>query len=150
MRNPFARQRRPARRRPQRPRGPMARTRRLMGYRVLKILLAGGGATLLMASLVTLANGVVNLRSEIENLQGEFLCLESRYAQRVEQWNQVSAHAVVTARAEKELGLVLSDGPGHVIVVMDEAKERKEPAWRRVLGRVGGGEPIPAVSAQGR
>jgi hypothetical protein len=129
----------------------MARSRRLTGRPALWVMLAGLGATLLLAQLVALANGVVNLRRQVDALQCEKSYLEARHALRVKEWNQVSAREVVVARAKRELGLITPDGPGPVIVMADEAKERRLPAWRRVLDTVGGGQgSVPSVAAQDR
>ena len=151
MRLSFARRRRPAVARPRRRSGPMARTRRLVDRRVLGIAAAGCGAALLLGLLVSLANGVVNLRADILRLQGEHAYLEARYAGRVAEWNRVSARETVVARAIAELGLVLPDQPGPVLVLHEEEPARRPSMLARVLDSVGGGgSHVPAVAAQER
>ncbi len=131
--------------------GPMARSRHFLSRPVLYSLLAAAGVTTLLSLLVVLANSCVILRCDIDDLQREQDYLEAKVAQLTVKWNRASAPDVVISRAEKELGLITPDRPGIVIVMLDEAKERQVPAWRRFLGTVGGGgEGVPAVSAQSR
>jgi hypothetical protein len=128
----------------------MARSRRLIGRRILLVVFGSSAAAMLLASLIILANGVVNLRLEIDELQAERARLEAQYAERVKEWNRVTARDVIVARAKTELDLEPSDSPGRVIVMRDGAKERRVPAWQRLLGNVGEAEHVPAVAAQSR
>jgi cell division protein FtsB len=146
---PFARERRPQGDRPLWRHGTMARSRCVAGRPAVRVIVAGIGATLLLAHLVALANGVVNLRRQIDGLQSEKSYLEARYALRIAQWNRLSSREMIVARAEKELGLITPDGPGPVIVMTDGTTERPQSVWRRFLDAIGGGKGgVPAVAAQ--
>jgi hypothetical protein len=129
----------------------MARTRRLADKRVLLILAHGSGATLLLVLLVSLANGVVNLRADIHDQESELAYLEARYATHLAEWNRISAREAVVLRAVKELGLLLPEQPGPVLVLRPEESSRSPSVLARVLDSVGGGGSyVPVVSAQER
>jgi cell division protein FtsB len=147
----LARHRRPLAPRPRRRGGPMARTRRLADRRVLLILAHGSGAALLLVLLVCLANGVVNLRADIQARESELAYLEARYAAHLAEWNRISAPEAVVPRAVRELGLVLPEEPGPVLVLHLEETSPSPSVLARVLDSVGGGgSHVPAVAAQER
>jgi cell division protein FtsB len=147
----LARHRRPIAPRARHRGGPMARTRRLADRRVLLILTHGSGAALLLVLLVSLANGVVNLRADIQSQESELAYLETRYAARLAEWNRISAREAVVPRAMQELGLVLPEEPGPVLVLRREGTSSAPSVLARVLDSVGGGgSHVPAVAAQER
>ncbi len=129
--------------------GTMARSRRSAGRSVLKSAGACISVALVSVSLVMLANGVVGSRQRIECLQKEKAYLETRIGQIEREWNRVAAREVVVARAETELGLIAPDGPGTVVVITDEAKDRRAPWFDRVLAAVGGGGGSVAAATAG-
>ncbi len=151
MKLSLARHRRPTAPRARHRGGPMARTRRLAGRRVLLILSHGSGAALLLVLLVCLANGVVNLRADIQTDEGELAYLEARYAAHLAEWNRISARETIVPRAREELGLVLPEEPGPVLVLRREETSSSPSVLARVLDSVGGGgSHVPAVAAQER
>jgi hypothetical protein len=106
-------------------------------------------AALLVTQLVALANSIITLRCEIEDLQTERAYLETSNALRMAQWVRMTGKETIMRRAERELGLIPPDGPGPVIVMKDEATERSKSAWQWFLDAVGGGiNQVQTVSAQ--
>ena len=105
---------------------------------------------MLFAQLIALANSVVSLRCEIDNLQQEKSFLEAQNAERIAEWIRITARETIIERAETELGLITPVGPGPVIVMQDQSKERPASVWQKALDSFGGGgQQIQAVSAQG-
>ncbi len=105
-------------------------------------LLIGGAcfvAVTLFSLLVTFSNAVVKERRLLRDLRADKVYLETKIGRLEEAWFQATSRESIVARAETELGLVTPDGPGLVVVLATAAKERRLPAWRRVLGAVGGG-----------
>ncbi|MFH1842895.1 MAG: hypothetical protein ABIF77_06780 [bacterium] len=150
MRIPFVCQRRRKQRRPRQINGPMARSRRLIGRRILLILLGSGTVTWMLVLLVALANNVINLRLDISQYHSDRECLEARVAEHLAQWNEQSALEVVTARAAAELGLIHEAENSQVIVVVDQNREAEESQLLRFLEQFGAGSQAQAAFARDR
>ncbi len=105
-------------------------------------LLIGGAcfvAMILFSLLVAFSNAVVQERRLLRDLRADKVYLETKIGRLEEEWYRATSRDRIVAWAEKELGLVTPDGPGLVVVLASAAKERRLPAWRRVLAAVGGG-----------
>jgi hypothetical protein len=126
----------------------MARRRCLSGRPVLLGLVAGVILTGLLVQLITLANQVVNLRTEIGALATSRELLEVETAQLTAAWSRLSARAVVTARAEQELGLVVSANPDPVIVCTTVDEDDDRSLWSRAWERLGSGQSVQAAQAR--
>jgi len=129
----------------------MARSRSIRDRAPLLI----GGACLvaltLFSLLVTFSNAVVKERRQLADLRADKVYLETKIGRFEEAWFRATSRESIVARAEKELGLVTPDGPGLVVVLATAAKERRLPAWRRVLAAVGGGGGgVSAALAEGQ
>ncbi len=131
-------------------RGTMARSRRVAGCTVLRVVLAGVLLSLASCSLVALSNSVVGERRRIEGLQQEKDYLEAKLGRLEQRWNRASARENVVARAETELGLITPDAPGTNVVLIDRpAKERQLAVLDRILAAVGGGGGSIATATAG-
>ncbi len=119
--------------------------RRAVGGRKL----AGGAVavlvfTFLLAGSVYVSNCVTEMRAEIARLEEQRGFLEASSARLLTEWNRETAPALVIARAEQELGLILPAEPGLVLVQLRE-DEKRTSAWRRLLANMGGGDPLQAA-----
>jgi len=117
----------------------MARSRNLGDRTPLVIGAACLVAVFLFSLLVALSNAVVKERRLLRDLRADKIYLETKIGRLEEDWFRATSRERIIARAEMELGLVTPDGPGLVVVLASAAKERRLPAWRRVLAAVGGG-----------
>ncbi len=117
-------------------------------------LLIGGAcivAVTLFSLLVTFSNAVVKERRRLADLRADKVYLETKIGRLEGAWFRATSRESIVARAEKDLGLVTPDGPGLVVVLATAAKERRLPAWRRVLAAVGGGGGgVSAALAEGQ
>ncbi len=123
--------------------GAMAHRRGVGGGKVVSGVLLGLLLTVLLAGSVIVSNRVTSLRSEIASLESRREVLEADSARLLTVWNQATAPSVVTARAEAELGLIVPDDPGLVLVQVDENSADVNPL-RRWLANVGGGRDAEA------
>lgn len=126
----------------------MARRRCLSGRPVLVGLVTGIILTGLLVQLITLANRVVNLRSEIVALETDRELLEGETAQLTAEWSRQSARAVITARATQELGLVVAANPDPVILCAADDDGGAHSLWRRAWQRLGSGQSVQAAQAR--
>ena len=117
----------------------MARSRSIRDRAPLVIGAACFIAVALFSLLVAFSNAVVKERRLLRDLRADKVYLETKIGRLEEEWFRATSHDRIVARAETELGLVTPDGPGLVVVLASAAKERRLPAWRRVLAAVGGG-----------
>ncbi len=130
--------------------GPLARPRRLGGQTALLTVLLGAAATGALTEIITVNNRIVVARAEIDRLRSEKAYLEASIGGLEGEWGRLAARDSVVARAGRELGLVVAEGPGAVVVVMGGGAGTGNPAWRRVLDTVGGAEGVAAAAAQER
>lgn len=130
--------------------GPLARPRRLGGQTALLTIVLGAAATMALTEVITVNNRIVVARTEIDRLRSEKAYLEASIGGLEGAWGHLAARDSVVARAGRELGLVIAEAPGVVVVVMGDAAEAGNPAWRRVLDRVGGADGVAAAAAQER
>ena len=126
----------------------MARRRRLSGRPVLLGLAAGVLLTALLVQLISLANQVVNLRTEIGVLEANRDLLEGQKARLAAEWSRRSARPVIVARAERELGLIAAATPDPVIVCAVADDRSGTSIWRRAWDRLGSGQTVQAAEAR--
>jgi hypothetical protein len=123
--------------------GAMAHRRGMGGRKVL----TGTGllllAAVLLAGSVFVSNRVTSSRSEIARLENRSEVLEASSARLLSVWNQAAAPSVIIARSEAELGLIVPEDPGLVLVQTLDDGERVNPL-RRWLASVGGGQDAEA------
>ncbi|MBU0741833.1 hypothetical protein KKG45_08755 [bacterium] len=117
----------------------MARSRSIRDRAPLVIGAACCVAVVLFSLLVAFSNAVVKERRLLRDLRADKVYLETKIGRLEEEWYRATSRDRIVALAEKELGLVTPDGPGLVVVLASAAKERRLPAWRKVLAAVGGG-----------
>ncbi|MHB8078232.1 MAG: hypothetical protein ACYDIE_03125 [Candidatus Krumholzibacteriia bacterium] len=130
--------------------GPLARPRRLGGQTALLTIALGAAATAALTEIITVNNRIVVERAEIDRLRSEKAYLEATIGGLEGAWGRLAARDSVVARAGRELGLVIAEAPGAVVVVRGDAAGSGNPAWRRVLDTVGGAEGVAAAAAQER
>ena len=126
----------------------MARRRRLSGRPVLLGLAVGVLLTALLVQLISLANQVVNLRTEIGVLEVNRDLLEGQKARLTAEWSRRSARPVIIARAAAELGLVAAATPDPVIVCAGADDRSGTSIWRRAWDRLGSGQTVQAAEAR--
>ena len=123
--------------------GVMAHRREVGGRKLLTVSLLVLVVAAMSVGSVYVTNQVTRLRLEIARLEDQREFLEAGSARLLRTWNKVSAASVVVARAERELGLVVPDEPGLVLVQMPEDGGRIS-TWRRLLSNMAGGDPAQA------
>ncbi len=124
--------------------GVMAHRRAVGGRKVLAVGLLVLASAILLAGSVYISNRVTGLRTEIAGLESRREFLEAGSAGLLTVWNKATAPAVVTARAQRELGLIVPAEPGLVLVRVPEYEQRVSP-WRRLLDNMGGGAAAQAA-----
>ena len=125
----------------------MARRRCLSGRPVLLGLAAGVCLTALLVQLISLANQVVNLRTEIGVLEANRDLLEGQQARLTAEWSRQSARSVIVARAGRELGLVTAATPDPVIVCAVADDRGGNSIWRRAWDKLGSAQTVQAAEA---
>ncbi len=117
--------------------GAMARRKGVITTRVVMVIglivLVGG----LMAGRIFLTNQITGLRSRVADLESQKEFLEAGSAELHLQWNRVSNAEVVTKRARLELGLVVPESPGPVLVCLGK-KENGKSVWGKLKAGVFG------------
>ena len=127
--------------------GPMARSRRLAGRRVLVCAVLGGAATLALTQLITLSNSVIATRADVERLRRDKAFLEGSLGRLEGEWNRRAARDSVVARAQRELKLVLPAADEARVMVVSGPPAPGPAPWRRVLGTLGGAEAVATATA---
>ncbi len=87
---------------------------------VICLVVVVGG---LMAGRIFLTNQITGLRSRVADLENQKEFLEASSAKLHMKWNDASSRKVIVARAEKELGLIVPEKPGLVLVCMNSPKK---------------------------
>lgn len=126
--------------------GAMARSRRWSGQAPLVFSAGCALAVLALTQLVSLNNRVVLAREEIKRLRDEKIYLEASLGQLALEWNRASSRDTITIRAQKELDLILPEGPGMVVVMQQARPERTAP----LLGQGGVAAAIAAPAQEDR
>jgi hypothetical protein len=124
----------------------MAHRKGLCSRRVTAMLMVFLLIALLLGGRVLVLNQMTVMRTNISVLEDRQGFLETRAASLLAQWNRATSAAVIRARAEKELGLVLSAEPGLVLVRTPDARDRNGwslPAW---LGNLAAGQEVQAAA----
>ncbi len=115
----------------------MAQRKGVLTLRVVLIL----GATLLlgslMASRIFLTNQITGLRANVAELESRKEFLEAGSARLFTHWNRVSNGDLIVQRAERELGLVVPENPG-LVLVCSKMAESQNGAWYKLKSRLPG------------
>ncbi|MCP4293221.1 MAG: hypothetical protein GY780_15460 [bacterium] len=109
----------------------MARRRGVVSKRFLKGFLLVMVVGLIMAGRIFLTNQITGLRARVADLESQREFLEAGSAKLHWQWNCASNSKAVVQRAEDELGLVLPQTPGPVLVCMGKDPDDKT-TWKKM------------------
>lgn len=123
--------------------GVMAHRRAVGGRNLLLGAVVAVVFAVLLAGSVYVSNQVTDMRAEISRLEDKRGFLEAGSARLLTVWNKETAPSVITGRARRELGLVVPDEPGLVLVQL-RGDEQRTSAWRRLLENMGGADPVQA------
>jgi len=96
--------------------GAMARRKGMMTARVAMIIAVVGMIGVLMGGRIFLTNQITGLRTRVADLENQKEFLEAGSAKLHMKWNRASSGEVIMARAGQELGLVVPNEPGLVLV----------------------------------
>lgn len=111
--------------------GAMARRKGIMTARVAMfigvIVLVG----VLMGGRIFLTNQITGLRTRVADLENQKEFLEAGSAALHVKWNRESSGEIIMKRAGLEMGLIVPDEPGLVLVCVDTPKKNKS-GWREV------------------
>ena len=127
----------------------MAHRRRLAGGQVTLTALGALSLGLLMAGSIYISNQTTALRTEIASLEVRQEFLEAGNGHLLARWNAATSTEVIIRRARRELGLVVPEDPG--LVLVHEEGSRKTPGsglWQKFLSRFGGGSDVQAADDQ--
>ena len=103
--------------------GAMARRKGVLTTQVVMIVAVVALVGLLMGARIFLTNQITGLRSRVADLENQKEFLEAGSAKLNMKWNYASSGDVLVARAEKELGLIVPEKPGLVLVCSNEPKK---------------------------
>ena len=125
--------------------GAMAHRRALGGRNLMLVAVAVLLGSALLAGSVIVSNRVTRLRAEIARLESRRGFLEAGSAGLLTRWNKATAAGVITARAERELGLIAPEQP---CLVLLQVPGDAAPVSRlqRLLENFGSGN-VPAANA---
>ncbi len=110
--------------------GAMARRKGMMTARVAMIVCVVLLVGVLMGGRIFLTNQITGLRTRVADLANQKEFLEAESAQLHLRWNHASSGKVIVARAQKELGLIVPQEPGLVLVCVEEPKKIRG-VWRK-------------------
>jgi hypothetical protein len=127
----------------------MAHRRSLLGGKVTFMTLGALSVALLMAGSIYISNQTTALRTEIATLESRQEFLEAGSGHLQTRWNAATSTEVVIRRAKKELGLVVPQDPGLVLVYEKGAGKRSGSGlWQKFLSRFGGASAAQAGEDQ--
>lgn len=139
----------PAGRRTRRCTRTMAHRRRLAGGQVTLTALGALCLGLLLAGSIYISNQTTALRTEIAVLEARQEFLEAGTGHLLTRWNAATSTEVIIRRARKELGLVVPEDPGLVLVYQEgDGSDRGSGLWQKFLSRFGGGTAVQAAEDQ--
>ncbi len=102
-----------------------------------------------MAGSINISNQTTALRTEIASLEARQEFLEAGSGHLLARWNAATSTEVIIRRARGELGLVVPDAPGLVLVHEEGSrKSNGSGLWQKFLSRFGGGTPVQAAEDQ--
>ena len=103
--------------------GAMARRKGVLTTQLVMVVVVAVLLSLLMGGRIFLTNQITGLRSQVADLANQKEFLEASSARLHMKWNNASSRKVIVARAEKELGLIVPEKPGLVLVCMNDPKK---------------------------
>ncbi len=127
----------------------MAHRRRLFGGQVTLTILGALCLGLLMAGSIYISNQTTGFRTQIAALEARQEFLEAGSGHLMTRWNAATSTAVVIRRARMELGLVVPENPGLVLVYEEGSRKTAESGlWQKFLSKFGGGSLVQAADDQ--
>lgn len=105
--------------------GAMARRKGVVTVRVAMVFCVVLLVGVLMGGRIFLTNQITGLRTRLAGLENQKEFLESGSANLHLKWNYVSSRDVIVARANRELGLVVPEVPGPVLVCVDTPQKNE-------------------------
>lgn len=123
----------------------MAHRRPLVRGGAVRALGFGGLIVLAVACSVLVSAEVTRLRALAGDLEDRRICLEAEAADLARRWAEATGPAMVIARAERELGLVMPAQPDFVLVAARGDGAAGDGFLRRMLAGLGGGATANAA-----
>ena len=111
--------------------GAMARRKGMMTARVAMVLGIIVLVGILMGGRIFLTNQITGLRTRVADLESQKKFLEAGSAELQLKWNRESSGEKIMARAGRELGLIVPNEPGLVLVCVDTPRKTKS-GWREM------------------
>lgn len=111
--------------------GAMAQRKGLLSGQVLAVIFVVVLVGLLMGSRIFLTNQITGLRTRVADLENQREFLEAGSAKLHLKWNEASSRETVVARADRELGLIVPEEPGLVLVCVCEP-EKGKAVWQKL------------------
>ncbi len=105
--------------------GAMARRKGVLTTQVVMVVVVAALVGLLLGGRIFLTNQITSMRARVADLENQKEFLEAGSAKLHMNWNHASSGEVVVARAQKELGLIVPEKPGLVLVCLDGPKKDK-------------------------
>lgn len=130
-------------------RAAMARSRRLLGRRVVMGAGLVLGVLLLATGQVALSNGILSQRCRLAVLEADRDYYQAKVGGLESQWNRATSRDLIVARAGVELGLVQLGEPAPVLVHTAPESLGRPEAWRGWLAGLGGGTEARAATGRG-
>jgi hypothetical protein len=129
--------------------GTMAHRRRLPRGKVTCTILGVLGVGMLLAGSIFISNQTTLMRAEIAGLDSRRECLEAGSGTLMTQWNAATSAQVIVRRARAELGLIVPEEPGLVLVCqVGEPASSGSGLWKKFLSRFGGADAAQAAGDQ--
>lgn len=111
--------------------GAMARRKGVLTTQVVMVVFVVTLLGLLMGARIFLTTQITGLRSRVADLENQKEFLEASSAKLHMKWNHASSPNIIEARAQRELGLVVPEEPGLVLVCLEGPKKGKG-VWRKL------------------
>lgn len=110
--------------------GTMARRKGVLTVRVVLTVFLVLVVGALMLGRIFLSNQITGLRSRVADLENQKEFLEAGNANLLSRWNLASKDETIVKRAEKELGLIVPEDPGPVLVCVREDRQSRS-GWKQ-------------------
>ena len=124
----------------------MARRKGVLTFRLAVVIVLVLVLGFLMAGRIFLTNQITGLRASVADLESRKEFLEAGSARLYTQWNGVSSGGVIVERARRELGLIIPENPG-LVLVCGGSQEKNQSAWQKLKNGFPGGD-VARVTAE--
>jgi cell division protein FtsB len=108
----------------------MARRKGVLTFRLVMVVCLGLLLGSIMAGRIFLTNQITVLRARVADLESRKEFLEAGSARLYTQWNTASSGEVIVERARRELGLIIPEHPG-LVLVCAEPKSERQGTWQK-------------------